>query len=220
MLDGRPVRTPEKALMAAPTEEMAEAIAREWQNQTTDIQPDTMPLTQLLTTCIDRVTPQRSTLTTGALAYLDSDLLCYQADDPEPLRQELERKWTPWLDWCANRFGTRPQMTHALTRLDQPPPLRKTVTETVEGLNIHEFTVFQAVTALTGSVILALAFIDNAITPQETWKCALCEELFYERHHDLEKHGLDPVEQKRRDTLTGDLEAAAKYLALSAPTTS
>jgi chaperone required for assembly of F1-ATPase len=214
MLDGRPIRTPEKALMIAATPQLAMSIAGEWQAQSDTIIPDTMPLTQFLTTCIDRAIPQRAAITNAALAYLDSDLLCYHADAPEALRLEQTQRWTPWLKWFEKRFGIPLETTYALNRLDQPEAAHQKTAAYIHQLNTHTFTIFQAVTNMTGSIVLGLAFTEKAITGVEAWRCTLCEELFYERTLDLEKHGLDPVEQKRRDALLLDLEAAEKYLKL------
>ncbi|MES1155395.1 MAG: ATP12 family chaperone protein, partial [Pseudorhodoplanes sp.] len=45
-LDGKPVRTPARNPLAAPTRELAQAIADEWQAQTDLIDPAAMPLTR------------------------------------------------------------------------------------------------------------------------------------------------------------------------------
>src|ERR1700709_220934 len=47
ILDGKPVRTPSRRLLAAPKREIAEAIAAEWDAQKETIDPTTMPLTRL-----------------------------------------------------------------------------------------------------------------------------------------------------------------------------
>src|ERR1700761_5376446 len=54
-LDGKPVRTPSRRLLAAPTREIAEAIAAEWDTQKEVIDPTTMPLTRLANSVIDAV---------------------------------------------------------------------------------------------------------------------------------------------------------------------
>src|SRR3954453_2603063 len=54
-LDGKPARTPSRRLLAAPTREIAEAIAAEWEAQKEVIHPTTMPLTRLANSVIDAV---------------------------------------------------------------------------------------------------------------------------------------------------------------------
>ncbi len=211
LLDGRPVRTPDKALMVVPSESLAQKIAAEWMAQEGQIVPETMPLTQMLTTAIDRA-PYRAAVADNALQYLDSDLLCYRADEPAALAQEQERLWGQWLDWFETGFGARLATTTALTHVDQPAAARIAAQARVDAMDIHAFTVFQMGTALTGSAVLGLALAMGALSPEKALECALCEEMFYERIHDLTRHGLDPIEERRRTSLLRDLTAAHDYL--------
>src|SRR3546814_12058446 len=52
LLDGRPLRTPAKALLILPTEPLAAAIAAEWQGQGEEVDPQAMPLNALACTAI------------------------------------------------------------------------------------------------------------------------------------------------------------------------
>src|SRR3989339_1107921 len=69
-LDDRPIKTPGKRVLLAPTRLLAEAIVDEWRQQSGTIEPENMPLTQLLNTAIDRVIPDRQVFVDGILAYL------------------------------------------------------------------------------------------------------------------------------------------------------
>src|ERR1041385_4081884 len=53
LLDGKPVMTPARQSLAAPTRPLAEAIASEWEAQKDDIDPARMPLTRLANAAID-----------------------------------------------------------------------------------------------------------------------------------------------------------------------
>ena len=54
-LDGKPIRTPGRNLLTAPTRDLAEAMAAEWDAQKDDIDPMAMPLTRLANSVIDGV---------------------------------------------------------------------------------------------------------------------------------------------------------------------
>ena len=47
LLDGRPLRTPAKRHLMAPSAALAEAIAEEWRGQDDRIRPELMPLSRL-----------------------------------------------------------------------------------------------------------------------------------------------------------------------------
>ena len=55
LLDGRPVRTPAREPLAAPSQALAEAIAAEWDAQREAVDPARMPLTRLANAIIDGV---------------------------------------------------------------------------------------------------------------------------------------------------------------------
>src|SRR5690606_5068805 len=94
-LDGRPVKTPGGRQLAAPTKALAEETALEWARQEKDILPDTMPLTQILTTALDYVAQERTALTEKILAYLNTDLLCYRAAHPPAVAERQAACWDP-----------------------------------------------------------------------------------------------------------------------------
>ena len=55
LLDGKPVKTPARHALAAPTRPLADAIAAEWDAQKDVIDPARMPLTRLANAAIDAV---------------------------------------------------------------------------------------------------------------------------------------------------------------------
>ena len=56
-LDERPLRTPEKAALLAPTSALAVAVAGEWRAQGEVVDPQTMPFTRSLNAAIDSSWP-------------------------------------------------------------------------------------------------------------------------------------------------------------------
>ena len=84
-LDGKTVKTQSGHDLGTPSKALAEAIMAEWAAQGEEILPDSMPLTQILNTKIDRVSEQRDVMSKTLLNYLDTDLLCYRANEPEEL---------------------------------------------------------------------------------------------------------------------------------------
>ena len=94
-LDGRPVRSPAKAIIIVPTPELAEAVQAEWQAVDEDIQPEDMPLYSMAVTVTDRVTPQRQTLANELAAYLHDDVLRYRSEEDLDLAVRQTEKWDP-----------------------------------------------------------------------------------------------------------------------------
>ena len=84
LLDGKPVKTPARAPLVAPTAALARAVAAEWQAQGEKIDPGSMPLMRLLATAIDRVPLHRS--------GVEDDLAAFAA---------AGFAYLPWLPLCA-----------------------------------------------------------------------------------------------------------------------
>src|SRR5258707_15480688 len=84
-LDGRPVKTPARHPLAAPSQALGEALAAEWDAQREQVDPAKMPLTRLANTIIDGVAAAAPAITTEIEKYLGSDLVCYRAEAPDAL---------------------------------------------------------------------------------------------------------------------------------------
>src|SRR5690349_10883012 len=95
LLDGKPVKTPKRAMLTLPNLALAEAIAEEWRGQGESIDPQTMPLTRLAFAAIDVVTPERDRVAEEILKYAQTDLLSYRAEDPPELIARQARVWDP-----------------------------------------------------------------------------------------------------------------------------
>ena len=104
LLDGRPVRTPARALLAVPTKALAEAIAGEWDAQREHIDPASMPLTRLANSAVDGVRGREAAVRADIVTYAGSDLLCYRATEPEALVRRQAELWDPVLAWGARRW--------------------------------------------------------------------------------------------------------------------
>jgi chaperone required for assembly of F1-ATPase len=122
LLDGKPMRTPAKAVLVVPTRALAEAIAAEWGEvpDKADINASHLPLTRLAATGLDRVTTQRARVIEDTAKYGGSDMLCYRAGGPETLVKRQQETWQPLLDWADERYGARLVVVEGLAFVEQP----------------------------------------------------------------------------------------------------
>ncbi|MCB1562437.1 MAG: ATP12 chaperone family protein [Alphaproteobacteria bacterium] len=212
LLDGQPVKAPSGKILAAPCEALAQAIMQEWAGQETDIVPDSMPLTQILTTRIDRVSHEREAMSAALLKYLDTDLLCYRTDHPPALAQAQDEAWSPWLGWFERRFSGALETTTGLRALRQDEALAERIRDHVQAMDDDAFTVFQLVTALGGSIVLALAFMEGELSPAELFEAIRVEERWKAALYDEERYGPDPMQARKDESAQTDLAAAQLYL--------
>ncbi|MBL6946434.1 MAG: ATPase, partial [Rhodospirillales bacterium] len=153
LLDGRSVKTPAGAVLAVPTQALAQAIASEWDAQEDEIQPETMPAHQLAVSAIDGVRTNRRAIIAGILAFADTDLLCYRAVTPDDLVERQNSVWQPLLDWVQQNTSVPFVVTQGVMPVDQPPAVVTELRKTVEALDEFEIAVLSSVTAAAGSIV-------------------------------------------------------------------
>lgn len=212
LLDGRAVKTASKVDLLIPNQAIADAVMMEWSAQEKHIVPNTMPLTQILNTKIDRISKDRAAITSYVLKYFDTDLLCYRADFPPALMQKQQELWQPWLDWFEVQYGISMKTTTGLAALHQDDRAYTAVQKDIGSLSDDHFTLLQLVASLAGSVVLALAFVHGKAAPLDVINAAFLEEHFKDGIYNAEKYGQDPMQEKQQKSALRDLDAAAFFL--------
>ncbi|MFZ4763282.1 MAG: ATP12 family protein [Alphaproteobacteria bacterium] len=206
LLDEKTLLSPQKRPLLLTTEALAEAVAAEWRQQEGDINHKLMPLTALANTEIDGIAPDRQGVIAGIIQAAHADVLCYWDSIGSPLHQQQQQYWQPWLQQAATLWGLSFATTHELRVIMQPPVLVATLTALLEQYSTPQITVLQAVLAATSSVIVALFFTANIMSPDEVLHCALLEEIYQ-----AEKWGKDEWASMGRAHLLKDIEQAAYY---------
>jgi chaperone required for assembly of F1-ATPase len=213
LLDGRPVRTPAKALLVVPTAALAEAVAAEWREQDETVRPERMPLTRLASTALDRLPALRQAAIDEALAYADTDLLCYRAAEPFDLVQRQHHAWQPMLEWLSTTYGVKLTVTTSMLPVAQPEAARARLRRAVASLADWPLVGFHAATAGLGSLVLGLALLEGRIDAEAALSMSLLDELF-----EIERWGTEPEVLRRHAALRRDIEGAARFLqALGGP---
>lgn len=210
-LDGKPVKTPSGKILTSPTEKLAQAIVAEWAAQEMNIVPDSMPLTQILTTALDRVAAHRADMERSVLAYLDTDLLCYRTNQPEEMARRQQEAWQPWLDGFEKKHGVRLETTTGLMALKQPAAAHEKVAHIVRGMDDMRFAAFQLAVSLTGSLVLALALAEGSATAERIYPAITVEEAFKAEIYHEDTYGAAPNQEKAQAALLRDLTAAERF---------
>lgn len=212
-LDGKSVKTPLGQPLAAPNKTLADVIVQEWSEQGDTVVPDSMPLTQMLTTALDR-TRERDVMTKALLKYLDTDLLCYRVKEPEELARRQKEVWDRWLVWFDEHFESPLETTFGLDALKQGEKTHKQIWNYMEALDEYYFSVLQVVTSVSGSIVLALAFLEHEATAEDVFAASELEEIYHAELAGEAVHGSDPVQEKRQNSMKRDLESCHRFLAL------
>ncbi|HEX7200365.1 MAG TPA: ATP12 family protein [Dongiaceae bacterium] len=211
LLDGRPMRTPAKAVLVVPTRPLAEAIAAEWDKvpDKADINVTHLPLTRLAATGIDRVTTQRQRVIDDTAKYAGTDMLCYRAGEPESLVKRQQETWQPLLDWAAEHYGARLIATEGLAFVSQPEEAVKKLHDAVAAHSDLGLSALYNLTHISGSLVVALAVAEGHLAADHAFAAAQLDELYQ-----IERWGEDPIATKRHEGIRHDIDASARFLAL------
>lgn len=211
-LDGKPVKTPARALLALPTRKLADSIAAEWHAQEDVLDPTTMPLTRFAYAAIDVAPAHRARLTDEILAYGKSDLLCYRAEEPATLVAHQDDAWNPLLDWAAKHFGARLRTGTGIAFVDQPAESQEAFAKAVAGRGDFALVGLHGAASLTGSLVLGLALVDGRLTAEKAFALSCLDETFQ-----AEAWGRDAEAAARAERLGAELAAIERFLSLSRP---
>ena len=208
-LDARSLSSPGKRPLRLPTRSLAEAVAAEWDTQKEDIDPTSMPMMSFAATVTDRVTPQRAHVVEEIAGFGGSDLLCFLAEGPEDLVARQVSQWTPWRERIETRLSIRLVVTAGVMPVRQPPESLAAFHGAVDAVDDWHLAPLHTVTSITGSLILALAFLDGDLGAEEAFELSQIDEAYQ-----VEQWGQDREAELRRRNLLSEMTAAARFKTL------
>jgi chaperone required for assembly of F1-ATPase len=208
LLDGRPIQTPARRKLAAPTQGLAEALAAEWEAQREVINPALMPLTRLANTIIDGVTHERHAVAADIAKYFGSDLLFYRAGEPHGLIARQAALWDPVLAWARAELGAHFILSEGVVFVTQP---ERAVAAARAALPSDPWRLgaMHSITTLTGSALLALAVLREHLSALDAWAAAHVDEEWQ-----MQQWGEDDLALARRASRWEEMLAAAMALEL------
>ncbi len=211
-LDGRTVRTPGRVPLLLPTDALAEAVAAEWRAVGDTLDPAAMPLTGLANAAIDRIAPDPAAFAAGLASYGESDLLCYRADAPAELAARQRVTWDAILAWARHRYDVHIETTTGIIHRAQPAATIARLGEAIAAHDSFALAALSPLVTITGSLILALALAEGALTPDETWAAAHVDEDWQ-----AERWGEDQLATDRRAHRRTEFDAAMVFLRSLSP---
>ena len=203
-LDGKPVRTPGRAVLALPSAAAAALVAREFSDQDEAIDPVSMPVLRLANSAIDGVAGEPQAVLDDIVRFSRSDLVCYRAGSPDALVARQARAWDPVLDWARSALGARFFLAEGVVHVEQPPESVAAVASWLDARrDPFRLAAIHVMTTLTGSALLALCVEAGALRPDEAWAAAHVDEDW-----NAEQWGEDAEAAARRAARRRDFDAA------------
>jgi chaperone required for assembly of F1-ATPase len=212
-LDGKPLRVPEGGVLSLPKAALAEAVAAEWQAaggaRGGEMSTADVPLTRLAGTAQERIAYNRDAVVQELARYGGSDLLCYRAPHPRPLVERQTELWQPWLDWSAQNLNAALLVTNSIAHVTQPGEALAALEAAVAALDPHQLAALGILVPSFGSLVLALAVAQHAMSSEAAFELATLDERFQ-----AEQWGWDREAEDRLRRLAADVADAGRFLTL------
>jgi len=208
-LGNKPIKTPLKTQILAPTQALGEALAEEWRGQGEKIDLKAMPMTRLLTTSIDRVGRERAAVEAIISDYARSDLLCYRAERGELATQQANA-WDPVLAWALKTHDLQFVVTVGVMPVDQPEETVRKAAALLTLMSECHLAGFGQIAHILDSVLLAHALAGGQLDVDAAWRASRIDEDWQ-----AEQWGRDAEAEVRHANLRRELEEAVRFLTLS-----
>ena len=208
-LDGQRINTHGGLSFIVPSEELASAIAKEWNSQDKHINPATMPITALCCTALDFVSLNVNQTVNELLHYAETDLLCYRSDDSIQLKNIQNTYWQPLLEWIEKTYDSRFSITSGIVPIKQSQDTILKLRRVIESLDHFHLTALTSITKITGSLIIGLCVVGGEVNANDALEVSQVDENWQRK-----KWGEDPEEMKRLNSLNKELFEIKSFLDL------
>jgi len=206
LLDGKPIRTPSRAILSLPTRGIAEVVAQEWDAQREALDPMTMPMTRLANSVVDGVQGREADVADDLGKYFESDLICYRASHPTELVAREAEAWDGVLFWIAQTLDAHFILAEGIVHAAQPARAVAAARGAMPR-DAWPLAACHIVTTLTGSALLALALWRGSRDAEQVWSAAHVDEDW-----NIEQWGEDEEVVARRAARRRDFDAAARVI--------
>ena len=175
-LDNHLLKTPKRSLIKLPNQKLADLVAKEWVEQINEIDYNIMPVNRLANAAIDKVGNNVDEVITLLGEYAGTDLLCYRVEEPNELIDQQILYWDPYIKWAEEKFGIKLNVTNGIVPIEQPVETMHLLISKMKNMSVLKLTVFHELVTISGSYILGLAAVKNAMPSENIWNAAILDE--------------------------------------------
>jgi chaperone required for assembly of F1-ATPase len=141
--------------------------------------------------------------------YAGTDLVCYRAAHPPALAALQQAVWQPLIDWAVDRYGAPLAVTSGVSAASPPAARLAAFTEAVAEYDDFSLTALHAATATCGSLVIALALLEERLDADQAFAASQLDESFQ-----IEVWGEDSEQAERRAALAAEIVAVARFVSL------
>ena len=154
MLDKRILKAPLKRELVLPNLNLAQEIVKEWDQDSKKINTESMIFYGLISTSLDKIIDNKNLYINDILDYIDTDLICYRAENPKELVELQKNKWDPIILLLEKYIGTKIEVFQGVLPRKQHAIVHLKLNNIINQSDIFEISALHRITNITGSIFL------------------------------------------------------------------
>ena len=186
-----------------PVESLAFDLAKELSAAGSRSSPIVGPVEHLTALALDRVRFDREAYFADVLAYGKSDLLVHRAEGPLELVHQQAANWDPVLDWAITALGAKLRVGMGICPINQSESALNALESALHGSLSEALSLDFALaamgemTALSGSLVLALATARGWLPAAEAWSISTVDEDWQAERWGVDREACAAQERRR-----------------------
>lgn len=193
-LDKRKLKSPSGLVLKLPSEQLAHAVALEWDSQEETLKYHTMPLTNLCFFAVDKPNGEDKTeLVDICLNFLSTDTILFHSNEPPGLGDHQLKEWGRIIEWARHRYNVELNFTSGFTAPYIPVHTIDTFSKYLSSYNFWSVTGFERLVNTLKSLLLSIALVERNITVEEAVSLSRLEQEYQiskwgnvEWYHDID----------------------------------
>ena len=206
-LDENVLKTPMKNELTILNSKIAEEIHKEWNQDANVLDTDAMIFYGIISTSIDKIINNRILYINDILDFIDTDLICYRAEDPNDLVQWQSKNWDPILLKVEKYINIKIDVFKGIMPLKQKKGIKFKITKFLTKFSDLEIIVLHRITNITGSVFLSLCILNNDLIKEKAFELSYLDELWQ-----AENWGYEKEASKNREKINTELNRTIYFL--------
>ena len=178
LLDNKKLNTPLKKELILSNHLMAKEVLKEWDQSSEIINTDDLVFYGLLSTAIDKVSEEKNSYINDLINFIDTDLICYRADNPIDLVSFQNKHWDPVIMLIEKYINTNVSIFKGVMPSQQSSKVHHRFKNLIVELSDVQISVLHRITNLVGSVFLSLCILKKDLTNKQAFELSFLDELW------------------------------------------
>ena len=161
----------------------------------------------IISTSIDKISNNRILYVNEILNFIDTDLICYRAEEPNDLVQWQSKNWDPILLKVEKYINNKIDVFKGIMPLKQNKGIKFKITKFLTKFSDLEIIALHKITNITGSIFLSLCILNNDIIKEKAFELSHLDELWQ-----AENWGYEEEASKNREKINIQLNRTMYFL--------